>query len=181
MLLQVLEDGHLTDSQGRKVDFKNTVIIMTSNLGAKHLKKESAPLGFVTTGKNDDAEEKAKARVLEEAKRVFRPEFINRIDEILVFSSLTDQELIQIVDIMLHDMAKRLKDNELKLDVTEKAKKELLRAGSDHDYGARPLRRAIQKMVEDEIAERMLRQEVKAGDTILVDADDNHRLAFSKK
>lgn len=181
ILLQVLEDGHLTDSQGRKVDFKNTVIIMTSNLGAKHLKRDSAPLGFVTAARDNDGEEKAKARVLEEAKRVFRPEFINRIDEILVFSSLTDQELIQIVDIMLHDMAKRLKDNELKLEVTEQAKQELLKAGSDHDYGARPLRRAIQKMVEDEIAERMLRQEVKAGDTILVDADDNHQLVFNKK
>ncbi|CUH97750.1 Negative regulator of genetic competence ClpC/MecB [Propionispora sp. 2/2-37] len=180
MLLQVLEDGHLTDSQGRKVDFKNTVIIMTSNLGAKHLKKDAAALGFVTTDKAGNEEEIAKNRVLEEAKRAFRPEFLNRIDEILVFSSLSNEELTQIVDIMLQDVAKRLAEHRIKLEVTDQAKVQLLREGSDPAYGARPLRRSIQKLVEDEIAELMLKQEIGENDTVVVGEEDK-KLTFTKQ
>lgn len=180
MLLQVLEDGHLTDSQGRKVDFKNTVIIMTSNLGAKHLKKDAAALGFVTTDKAGNEEEIAKNRVLEEAKRTFRPEFLNRIDEILVFSSLSNDELTQIVDIMLQDVAKRLAEHQIKLEVTDQAKLQLLKEGSDPEYGARPLRRSIQKLVEDEIAELMLKQEIGATDTVVVGEEDK-KLTFTKQ
>jgi ATP-dependent Clp protease ATP-binding subunit ClpC len=180
ILLQVLEDGHLTDSQGRRVDFKNTVIIMTSNVGAKHLKKEGTPLGFLPDTQADE-ENRAKSRVLDEVKRAFRPEFLNRVDEIIVFSSLQQKELTQIVRIMLNDVAKRLGESKIALEVTEKAAEKLVREGSDFAYGARPLRRAIQKLVEDEIAEMMLRQEASAGDIILVDADENGKLVFGRK
>ncbi|SMD14322.1 ATP-dependent Clp protease ATP-binding subunit [Sporomusa malonica] len=182
MLLQVLEDGRLTDSQGRTVDFKNTVIIMTSNVGSQHLKKDAAALGFLSDERAKVNEgEAAKNRVLEEVKKVFRPEFLNRIDEIIVFSSLTDEDLKQIVDIMLQEVTKRLTDASLNMELTEAAKNELLKEGRDHAFGARPLRRAIQKMIEDEVSEMIIRQSVTGGDTVLVDADDSGKLKFGKK
>lgn len=181
ILLQVLEDGRLTDSQGRTVDFKNAVIIMTSNVGAKHLKKDTAALGFLADNHKQDDQEAAKNRVMEEVKRTFRPEFLNRVDEIIVFSSLSDEELQQIVSIMLESITRRLVDLDLKLAVSDKAKAELLKEGKDHVYGARPLRRAIQKMVEDEIAELLLKREVSQGDLIQVDAGEDGKLTFTKK
>ncbi|NLP41887.1 MAG: ATP-dependent Clp protease ATP-binding subunit [Veillonellaceae bacterium] len=180
ILLQVLEDGRLTDSQGRTVDFKNTVIIMTSNVGAQHLRKETSAMGFLADTKSDNAEA-AKERVMEEVKRTFRPEFVNRVDELIVFSSLNDTELTQIVDIMLKDVEKRLANSDIELEVTEKAIAELLKEGRDYAYGARPLRRAIQKMVEDSIAEMMLSREAGTGDTVVVDADEQGKLLFTKK
>ncbi len=180
ILLQILEDGRLTDSHGRVVDFKNTVVIMTSNAGAKHLRHDSATVGFLGVADAED-EEAAKNRVLEEVRRTFRPEFLNRVDEIIVFHRLSDDELKQIVDIMLQGVAKRLKENGLGLEVSDKAKTRLLGEGRDYAYGARPLRRAIQKMVEDSVAEMLLRREAAAGETIYVDADDNGQLTFSKK
>ena len=180
ILLQVLEDGRLTDGQGRTVDFRNTVIIMTSNVGASHLRKDTAALGFLADKEQDNAQA-AKTRVMEEVKRTFRPEFINRIDEIIVFNSLTDDDLKQIVELMLANVAKRLADTDLKLEVTDRAKAELIKEGRDYVYGARPLRRAIEKMVEDEIAELMLRRDITSGDTVVVDADENGKLTFTKK
>lgn len=181
MLLQVLEDGRLTDSQGRTVDFKNTVIIMTSNVGSQHLKKDAAGLGFLSEerAKANDGEA-AKGRVLDEVKRIFRPEFLNRIDEIIVFSSLTDQDLKQIVGIMLQEVTKRLVTANLSLELTDAAKEELLKEGRDHAFGARPLRRAIQKLIEDEVSEMIIRQSIAAGDTVLVDMDSG-KLKFTKK
>lgn len=182
ILLQVLEDGRLTDSQGRTVDFKNTVIIMTSNVGSQHLKREAAAMGFLSDERARDTEgEAAKNRVLDEAKRVFRPEFLNRIDEILVFGSLTDEDLKQIVEIMLKDVASRLTHANLNLELSEKAKQELLKEGRDHAFGARPLRRAIQRMVEDEVSEMIIKQLIASGDTITVDADETGKLKFAKK
>lgn len=181
ILLQVLEDGRLTDSQGRTVDFKNTVVIMTSNVGAKHLRKESAPMGFLADTKKDNEQEAAKARVMEEVKKTFRPEFINRVDELLVFSSLTDEELSQIVDIMLNEVRKRLAENHLLLECTEEAKMELVKEGRDHAYGARPLRRAIQKRVEDEIADALLRRDFTAGDTVILSKNEEGTLVVQKK
>lgn len=178
MLLQVLEDGRLTDSQGRTVDFKNTVIIMTSNVGAQHLKKESATMGFLAEQRQGDAGEAAKNRVLDEVKRAFRPEFINRIDELVVFASLIQEELRKIVDLMLLEVSKRLKEQEILLEVTEAAKDLILKRGYDPVYGARPLRRAIQKLVEDEISEILLRQEATAGTTVLVDMGEEENLVF---
>jgi len=179
ILLQILEDGRLTDSHGRVVDFKNTVIIMTSNAGAKHM-KDSATVGFLA-GTDADDSEAAKNRVMDEVRRTFRPEFLNRVDEIIVFTRLSDEHLKEIVDIMLKGVAKRLADNGLSLEVSDKAKTRLLAEGKDYAYGARPLRRAIQKMVEDSIAEMVLRHEATAGDTVVVDADENGQLIFSKK
>ncbi len=180
ILLQILEDGRLTDSHGRVVDFKNTVIIMTSNAGAKHLKKDSGTVGFLAGSDAEDTEA-AKNRVMEEVRRTFRPEFLNRVDEIIVFTSLNDDQLKEVVDIMLRGVTKRLKDNGLGLEVGDKAKTRLLTEGKDYAYGARPLRRAIQKLVEDAIAEMLLKREAAAGDTVVVDADDNGQLTFSKK
>lgn len=181
ILLQVLEDGRLTDSQGRKVDFKNTVIIMTSNVGAKHLRKENAMLGFLADDKANNEAENAKNRVMEEVKRTFRPEFINRVDEMIVFSSLSDIELTRIVDIMLGDVGKRLEGNQLYLECSDRAKVELVKEGRDYAYGARPLRRAIQKLIEDEIAELMLRHEVIKGDTVVIDTDEGGKVKLTKK
>ncbi len=182
MLLQVLEDGRLTDSQGRTVDFKNTVIIMTSNVGSQHLKRETAGLGFLSEERAKANEgEAAKNRVLDEVKRIFKPEFLNRIDEIIVFSSLSDQDLQQIVDIMLKEVATRLKSADLSLELTDSAKGELLKEGRDHAFGARPLRRAIQKLIEDEVSEMIIRQSISAGDTVVVDTEDSGKLKFTKK
>lgn len=180
ILLQILEDGRLTDSHGRTVDFKNTVIIMTSNVGAKHLKKDSAAMGFLAGNATEDATS-AKSHVLEEARRTFRPEFLNRVDEIIVFSSLNDEELKQVVEIMLTGVVNRLTENSLGLEVTDKAKERLLIEGRDYAYGARPLRRAIQKMVEDSIAEMLLRRELEPGAVVVVDADESGKLIFTKK
>ena len=182
ILLQVLEDGRLTDSQGRTVDFRNAVIIMTSNIGSRHFRQENAPLGFLTQASRDhSANTAAKGRVLEEAKKTFRPEFLNRIDEVIVFSSLSDIELNQIVDIMLAQVARRLKEAQIGLDVTETAKSTILAKGLDPAYGARPLRRAIQHMVEDAVTDMILRDDVDAGDTVLVDVDPEKGLILTRK
>lgn len=181
ILLQVLEDGRLTDSQGRTVDFRNTVIIMTSNIGSRHLRNEGAPLGFLADSSDHIQADAAKNRVLDEAKKAFRPEFINRIDEVIVFSSLSQAELKQIVDIMLGEVHKRLKDAQIELEVSDEAKAELLVKGMDPAYGARPLRRAIQRMVEDMITDMLLREEVKPGDVVVVDAATAGSLTAHKK
>ncbi len=186
ILLQVLEDGRLTDGQGRTVDFKNTVVIMTSNVGAKFLRRgEGSTLGFAVS-QNAEAdraasEKEAQTRVMEEVKRTFRPEFLNRVDEIIVFNSLTDEQLAQIIDIMLAELDARLGDNGVRIQATDAAKKVLVKEGRDPQYGARPLRRAIQKMVEDEVAELFLKGEVKRGDTVVVDADEAGKLTFAKR
>ncbi|EGO62875.1 ATP-dependent Clp protease ATP-binding subunit [Acetonema longum] len=180
ILLQILEDGRLTDSKGRTVDFKNAVIIMTSNVGAKHLKKDAAAVGFLA-GSSENDEKAAKSRVMEEVKRTFRPEFLNRVDEMIVFSSLTSPELKQIIDLMLKDVAKRLSEYAIAVDVQDAAKEIIMKEGHDPDFGARPLRRAIQKLVEDPISEMLLRREVAAGDTILADVAEDGQLRFAKK
>ncbi len=182
ILLQVLEDGRLTDSQGRTVDFRNTVIIMTSNVGSRHFRQEGAPLGFSTeSSSNRTRNSAAQARVLEEAKKTFRPEFLNRIDEVLVFSSLSDDELKKIVDIMLLEVSRRLKESQIGLKVTDSAKSEILSKGLDPAYGARPLRRAIQRMVEDVVTDLVLKRDIKAGDTVLVDAAPDTGLLLTRK
>ena len=182
ILLQVLEDGRLTDSQGRTVDFRNTVIIMTSNVGSRHFRQDGAPLGFSTeSSSNRTRNSAAQARVLEEAKKTFRPEFLNRIDEVLVFSSLSDDELKKIVDIMLLEVSRRLKESQIGLEVTDSAKSEILSKGLDPAYGARPLRRAIQRMVEDVVTDLVLKRDIKAGDTVLVDAAPDTGLLLTRK
>lgn len=180
ILLQILEDGRLTDSKGRTVDFKNTVIIMTSNVGANLLKKQTT-LGFMASEDVDKASyEKMKDTVLEELKKSFRPEFLNRVDDIIVFHQLTKDDIRKITDIMIDELNRRLKENNIKLDFTDEAKDELLKEGYDVTYGARPLRRAIQKVVENQLSELMLKGEVKPGDELLVSVKEG-KFDFAKK
>lgn len=183
LLLQVLDEGRLTDSKGRTVDFRNTVIIMTSNLGALHLKPSGPVMGFSTGG--DSAKDReasfavAKKEIMADVKRFFRPEFLNRIDEIIVFKPLEQKDLRQIVDILLKDLTKRLGEKGVALDWTTAADDVLVEEGTDFAYGARPLKRAIQKLVEDPIAEMLLSSSVKEGNTIHVDSLDKKKLVFT--
>lgn len=168
ILLQVLEDGRMTDGQGRTVDFRNTIIIMTSNVGAENLGKNKT-LGFQRAA--DEAEDyaKMKEKVMEQMKHTFRPEFLNRIDELIVFQSLSGDELKQIIDLLLKDLSQRIQENGYNLDISDKARELIMKEGYEPAYGARPLKRAIQKLVEDTISEEILKKTVFPGDTILVD------------
>ncbi|HHC07488.1 MAG TPA: ATP-dependent Clp protease ATP-binding subunit [Actinobacteria bacterium] len=178
ILLQILEDGRLTDSQGRTVDFKNTVIIMTSNLGTADLRKKS--VGFSPTSAEVDYN-KMREKVTEALKRHFRPEFLNRIDEVIVFHELTMDEVKQIVDLLLQRVRKQLESQSLDLVLTDAAKELIAKKGYDPELGARPLRRAIQRILEDPLSEKVLNSEFPAGSTILVDVDpeDPERVTFS--
>ena len=181
ILLQVLDDGRLTDSQGRTVDFRNTVIIMTSNLGAKALHKNSTELGFLAPKKAESTAKDAKSIDFKEAKKSvmdavkshFRPEFLNRIDEMIVFHPLTEEDLTKIVTILMSDVTKRLGERDLHLEITPEAKKLLVKEGSDFTMGARPLKRAIQRLIEDPVSDLILKGEAIAGKTIKADAKDN--------
>ena len=181
ILLQVLDDGRLTDSQGRTVDFRNTVIIMTSNLGAKALHKNSTELGFLAPKKaesysNDSKRidfKEAKKSVLDAVKSHFRPEFLNRIDEMIVFHPLTEEDLTKIVTIIMSDVTKRLEERDLHLEITPEAMKLLVKEGSDFTMGARPLKRAIQRLIEDPVSDLILKGEAIAGKTIKANAKDN--------
>ena len=168
MLLQVLEDGRLTDGQGTVTDFRNTIIIMTSNAGANHLRSTTGTIGFAMGQTAGSDEERAKQRVMEEVKKLFRPEFLNRIDDMIVFNALGEPQLSKIVDILLRDVKNRLAEQEIQLEVSPSAKRVLIAKGTDVKFGARPLRRAIQKNIEDALAERLLSREFGAGDTVSV-------------
>jgi ATP-dependent Clp protease ATP-binding subunit ClpC len=169
-LLQVLEEGHLTDAQGRKVDFKNTVIIMTTNLGTRDISK-SLGLGFANSGDDLTNYERMKGKVSDELKSHFRPEFLNRIDDIIVFHQLTKQQIIQIVDLMLKNLDDRLQTKDMGIELTPAAKDLLAERGYDPLLGARPLRRVIQREIEDGLSERILFGELKAGEIIVVDVE----------
>ena len=171
ILLQVLDDGKLTDSQGNTVNFENTIIIMTSNAGS-NLNNNS--IGFGTSGIIDNN------KMVSALKDLFRPEFLNRVDEIIPFNSLTENELLQIVDLLLNKTREALSNKEIYLEVTDDAKKYILAKGTDLKYGARPLRRAIQKYIEDEIAEMILRETVKSTQTVIVSCE-NDNLKFETK
>lgn len=180
VLLQVLEDGRLTEARGRTVDFRNTVIIMTSNAGAEMIHGK-AVLGFATDRDTQRQHEEMKDRVMEEVKRIFRPEFLNRVDEIIVFHSLTREHLHSIVDLRIKEVEERLSQSAgIKLEVTQKAKEKLIEEGTDPSYGARPLRRAIQRLVEDQLSDMVLRGEFQSGDRVLVDLDGAGKIVFRK-
>lgn len=175
IMLQILDDGILTDAQGRRVDFKNTVIIMTSNLGAKEiLGNVSSRLGFGKDEKDGEEKtehEKIKDKVMEEVKRTFKPEFLNRIDEIIVFDRLSEDNIKSIARLMLKSLEARLKENDITVEFTDAAVEKIAKAGFDPTYGARPLRRAIQNHLEDMLSEKIIDGDVKNGDSITVDAD----------
>ncbi|MEW6727457.1 MAG: ATP-dependent Clp protease ATP-binding subunit [Bacillota bacterium] len=171
ILLQVLEDGRLTDAKGRTVDFRNTVIIMTSNVGAQLIRNERT-LGFARPEDEANDYEKMKERVISELHRTFRPEFLNRIDEIIVFHALTTEHIRAIVDLMLKDVAQRMKENEVEVAFSDSLKDLLAKEGFDEKFGARPLRRAIQRLVEDRLSEELLKHTFARGDKVQLDAED---------
>src|SRR5690606_34969541 len=157
VLLQILEEGRLTEAKGRTVDFRNTVIIMTSNVGAQLLRRDGA-MGF-RPERDDEADYVAmKDKIMDEVKRTFRPEFLNRIDELIVFHQLNEEHLQEIVQLMLKRVSERLSDFELTIEVDEAARKKIIAEGTDPTFGARPLRRAITRMIEDPLSEHMLQQ-----------------------
>lgn len=180
MLLQILEDGRLTDAKGRTVDFKNTLLIMTSNIGSKVIEKGGGGLGFEFA--DDQAESqynRIRSLVNEELKNYFRPEFLNRLDEIIVFRQLNKEEVKEIAEIMLKDVFKRLTEKEIDLAVTDKFKERLIEEGYNPAYGARPLRRAIMRLLEDVLAEEILSGRVKEGDTAIVDVNEEGKVTVS--
>jgi len=181
LLLQLLEDGRLTDSKGRTVDFKNTLIIMTSNIGSKVIEKGGGGLGFEFSGDSveDSQYNRIKSLVNEELKQYFRPEFLNRLDEIIVFRQLTKNEVKEIAEIMLQEVFVRLQDKGIKLNVTDAFKERLVEEGYNPSYGARPLRRAVMRLLEDSLAEEVLSGRIKDGDNALVDIDDNKKVTIN--
>jgi len=183
-LLQVLDDGRMTDGHGRTVDFKNTVIIMTSNAGVELIRRESA-IGFAATRKGDSGAQKRgyeemKGKVMAEVKKTFRPEFLNRLDETIVFHELTEEQLRQIVELMIKDLQGRLLERKLSIELTEEARSWLAKAGYDPQFGARPLRRAIERYVENPMSTQVLRGEFNEGDTVVVDVEGDE-LTFTSK
>jgi len=181
LLLQLLEDGRLTDSKGRTVDFKNTLLIMTSNIGSKVIEKGGGGLGFEFSGDSveDSQYNRIKSLVNEELKQYFRPEFLNRLDEIIVFRQLTKNEVKEIAEIMLQEVFVRLQDKGIKLNVTDAFKERLVEEGYNPSYGARPLRRAVMRLLEDSLAEEVLSGRIKDGDNALVDIDENKKVTIN--
>jgi len=175
MLLQIMEEGSLSDARGQKVDFRNAIIVMTSNIGAEMIKRETG-LGFATPhAKETDAQrnhEEMRKRLLDELKHVFRPEFLNRVDSVIVFHALSKEEILQIVDLELAKVQERLLEYEMELEVTQTAKELLAEKGYSEEYGARPLRRVIQNQIEDTLSDAILAGKFEDGNTILVDAED---------
>jgi len=178
ILLQVLDDGQLTDGLGRKVDFKNTLIIMTSNIGVRQLKDFGTGVGFTTTSKFENEEEANKAVIEKALKKTFSPEFLNRIDDVVIFNSLSKENIFHIIDILMKGVMKRLTNLGFSLELTEKAKSFLADKGYDVQFGARPLHRAIQKYLEDPLAEEILNMQIKAGDVLIADVNEESSKLF---
>ena len=182
ILLQVLDDGQLTDGLGRKVDFKNTLIIMTSNIGVRQLKDFGEGVGFATASRTQSTDENNKAVIEKALKRTFSPEFLNRIDDVIIFNALTKENIFEIIDILMKGVMKRLTNLGFSLELTEDAKSFIADKGYDAQFGARPLHRAIQKYLEDPLAEEIMNMNIKAGDVLEADLDkENGKLTFSLK
>jgi ATP-dependent Clp protease ATP-binding subunit ClpC len=183
IFLQILDDGRLTDGHGRTVDFKNTVVIMTSNVGGELIRRDMG-IGFATKKEEAKTQRQAyeamKEKVLAEMKKTFRPEFINRIDEIIVFHQLTEEQLRSIVELMAKDLQERLAERKLNLELTEATKSWLVKQGYDPVYGARPLRRAVERYIENPLSAKILQGEFSDGDTVLVDVGEDG-LTFTLK
>jgi ATP-dependent Clp protease ATP-binding subunit ClpC len=175
LLLQVLDDGQLTDSLGRKIDFKNAIIIMTSNIGSRQLKDFGQGVGFATSAKSLSVLEHEKSVVENALKKAFAPEFLNRIDDVIIFNSLDKESINQIIDIELSSLYKRIETMGYKIKIEDKAKDYIVEKGYDSNFGARPLKRAIQKYVEDPLAEHIINANLVEGDTILLDFDEEKK------
>jgi ATP-dependent Clp protease ATP-binding subunit ClpC len=171
MLLQILDEGHITDSLGRRIDFRNTILIMTSNIGSRQLKDFGAGVGFGTASKTSQADANAKGVIENALKKSFAPEFLNRIDDVVIFNPLEIEDIHKIIDIELSKLSKRIHDLGYKLVLTKEAKDYIAEKGFDKQYGARPLKRAIQKYVEDALAEEIVTSKLKEGDSIFMDLD----------
>jgi ATP-dependent Clp protease ATP-binding subunit ClpC len=185
ILLQIYDDGHLTDAKGRKVDFRNTIIVMTSNIGSDLIKRDST-LGFAHQSDGEKAEneayERMKGKVEDEVKRFFRPEFLNRIDGQIVFHALSKEHIVSIVDLMLNDVRKTLLEKGLSIEITDAAKAWLGEKGYDPTFGARPLRRVIEQKIEDPLSDEVLAGKYNPGDTIMVDVNlDDDELVISQQ
>jgi len=178
MLLQILEEGKLTDSQGRTVDFRNTIILMTSNLGAEKA-KPGATIGF-TTATDEIDYERMREQILDEAKRVFRPEFLNRLDDLIVFRPLSKDDLMIILDLETDKVLERLKSKNIELVFDDKAREFLVGKGYDPEYGARPMRRAVERYLEDPLAEEILKSNIHDGEPVQVSAEEE-KLTFTQK
>ena len=177
LMLQIFEDGRLTDSKGRTIDFKNTLLIMTSNVGSKVIEKGGGGLGFeLSEDQNNSQYNRIKSLVNEELKQYFRPEFLNRLDEIIVFRQLTKDEVAQIAEIMLKEVFERISMKGIQLEVTDRFKTRLIDEGYNPSYGARPLRRAVMRLLEDSLAEEVLSEKIVAGDTAVVDVGDDNKV-----
>jgi ATP-dependent Clp protease ATP-binding subunit ClpC len=180
ILLQVLDDGQLTDGLGRKVDFKNTLIIMTSNIGARQLKDFGAGVGFTTSTKVENLEDNNRGVIEKALKRTFSPEFLNRIDDVVIFNSLEQKHINMIIDIIMKDVMKRLNTLGFIMTLTEKAKNFIAEKGYDQQFGARPLHRAIQKYLEDPLAEEILNHRIKSGDNVTADFNEtDQKIVFT--
>ncbi|WP_304424757.1 AAA family ATPase, partial [uncultured Adlercreutzia sp.] len=180
ILLQILEEGRLTDAQGRTVDFRNTVIIMTSNVGARDI-TTTTTLGFSNSGQNGLSDKEIKSRVMHELKNAFRPEFLNRIDEIIVFKSLTEDEIVQIVDLMVAELRERMIAQNMTINLDDAAKRLVAKEGTDTAFGARPLRRAIQRLLEDPLSEQILEGRWTSGSVVDVTVDEaGEELVFNE-
>jgi ATP-dependent Clp protease ATP-binding subunit ClpC len=177
MLLQILEEGKLTDNVGRAVDFRNTIVLLTSNVGAETIKKQTA-IGF-TTSSDEASYEKMREKILDEAKRVFRPEFLNRLDDVIVFRSLTKPDLIQILDLEIIKVVERLKNRNIQIHIDEKAKDYLVEKGYDPTYGARPMRRAVERFLEDPLAEEILKGKLHDNSPVQVRLEED-KLIFTQ-
>ena len=171
MLLQILDDGHITDSLGRKIDFRNTIIIMTSNIGSRQLKDFGTGVGFGTSSKKAQANADAKSVIENALKKSFAPEFLNRIDDVIVFNALEREDIHLIIDIELQKLVKRIEDLGYLINLTKEAKDYIANKGFDKQYGARPLKRAIQKYIEDALAEEIVNSKLNEGDSIFMDLD----------
>jgi ATP-dependent Clp protease ATP-binding subunit ClpC len=171
VLLQVLDDGQLTDGLGRKVDFKNTMIIMTSNIGARQLKDFGDGVGFATQSRQDNLDENNKAIIEKALKRTFSPEFLNRIDDVVIFNSLNKENIFEIIDILMKGVMVRLSNLGFSLELSAEAKAFIADKGYDSQFGARPLHRAIQKYLEDPLAEEILNSTIKSGDIVIAELD----------
>merc|ERR1712060_511405 len=177
LMLQILEDGRLTDSQGRVIDFKNTLLIMTSNVGSKVIEKGGGGLGFdLDEDQSNSHYTRIRSLVNEELKQYFRPEFLNRLDEIIVFRQLTKAEVGEIAEIMLKEVFERIATKGIALEVTDRFKSRLIDEGYNPAYGARPLRRAIMRLLEDSLAEKVLSEKIQAGDTAVVDVGEDGKI-----
>ncbi|MDP5093303.1 MAG: AAA family ATPase, partial [Polaribacter sp.] len=180
MLLQILDDGFITDSLGRKIDFRNTIIIMTSNIGARQIKDFGSGVGFGTASKSAQTEEYAKSVIEGALKKSFAPEFLNRIDDVIIFNALEKEDIHSIIDIELNKLLQRISDLGYTLQISDKAKDFIADKGFDKKYGARPLKRAIQKYVEDALAEEIVNSKLTEGDTITMELDEEKSELFVK-